>query len=94
LSDGDAPEQCNWHRKPWQAPRQIRWQLRNPDRMCGKSVEAGDVLTVLGENEDAGKFAFLILTCLPVKIGIQLRNSTAKRRPIMSRSKRLNPVFG
>jgi len=62
--------------------------------MCGKCVKGGDVLTVFGENEDAGKFAFLILTRLPLKIGVQLRNSAAKRRPIMSRSKRLNPVFG
>jgi hypothetical protein len=94
LSDSHAPEQYDRHGKLWQAPRQIRWQHRDQDGMCGKCVKGGDVLTVFGENEDAGKFAFLILTRLPLKIGVQLRNSAAKRRPIMSRSKRLNPVFG
>jgi hypothetical protein len=94
LSDRHASEESNGKRKPWQLLRQIVRQIHRQDRMCGKSVEAGDGFAVGGENEDGCKAAPQILGRLALKIGIQFGNSAAKRRFVMSGGERLYPKFG
>jgi hypothetical protein len=82
LSDRHASEESNGK------------QIHRQDRMCGKSVEAGDGFAVGGENEDGCKAAPQILGRLALKIGIQFGNSAAKRRFVMSGGERLYPKFG
>jgi len=93
LRDCHTSKQRGGKGKPRQLPAQIQRQVYGHNRLCDKSIETGDMDAVGGQNEHGGKFALLILACLPLKISVQLRNSAVKSSPIMTGSEELNPVF-
>ena len=62
--------------------------------MRGKCVKARNDFAVQSENKYGCKVTRLILSRLPLKIGIQRRNSAEEGRPVVIRSERLDFEFG